>query len=256
MAELNRLWRLAATAFSFALFGIGGLCCSLLLVPPLRLWPGTPLAKRRRGQALVHRLFRLFVGLMAGLGVLRYRVSGTQQLIGLQGHVVVANHPSLIDVVLLLALLPNSNCVIKGSLLRNPLIRQILLAAGFIPNSLPAEHFLARCQQVLSEGDNLIIFPEGTRTTPGQPFKLQRSAAQISLRCGAPLLPVTIRCTPTTLTKAEPWYRIPRQQPLFRLDVASSLALPTLLEQQPESATARGLTRCIEQIFLQELAKP
>lgn len=256
MAKANRAWRLFGTAFSFSFFGLGGLLCSLLIVPPLRLLPGSELAKRRRGQRLVNRLFRLFVATMAGLGVLRFEVNGRGRLTGLSGHVVVANHPSLIDVVLLLSLLPHSNCVIKGSLLRNPLIRQILLAAGFIPNSLAPEQFLARCQQVLDEGDNLIIFPEGTRTTPGQPMRLQRSAAQVMLRCAKPMLAVTIRCTPTTLTKAEPWYRIPLQQPLFRMDIGTSTDLPELRQVAVEPLTARGLTRHLEHIFAEELAKP
>lgn len=193
---------------------------------------------------------------MRRLGVVSVQLQGEAATVGLEGHVVVANHPSVLDIVLLLAQLPASNCVIKGSLLRNPLLRQILLAADFIPNHLSPEQFLARCQQVLHEGDNLVIFPEGTRTTPGQPVKLQRSAAQICLRSGAPLLAVTIHCTPAIWSKGMPWYRIPPRRPLFRLKVNNRITLPALIEQQPEAATARGLTRYIEQIFLQELAKP
>jgi 1-acyl-sn-glycerol-3-phosphate acyltransferase len=54
-----------------------------------------------------------------------------------------------------------------------------------------------------------VIFPEGTRTTPGQPLKLQRGAANIAVRGGLDVTPVRISCTPLTLGKGEKWYRVP-----------------------------------------------
>ncbi|WP_164570717.1 lysophospholipid acyltransferase family protein, partial [Pseudomonas viridiflava] len=75
----------------------------------------------------------------------------------------------------------------------------------------------------LQGGQTLIIFPEGTRTQPGQPPAFHRGAAAIALRGASMITPVTIKVSPTTLTKAEPWYRIPQRRVHFTLHVGADI---------------------------------
>ncbi|MCD2476569.1 1-acyl-sn-glycerol-3-phosphate acyltransferase, partial [Staphylococcus aureus] len=62
------------------------------------------------------------------------------------------------------------------------------------------------CIASLRAGNNLIIFPEGTRTTPGRPVQLQRGAANIAIRGRCDMTPVHIRCSPPALSKELPWW--------------------------------------------------
>ena len=77
----------------------------------------------------------------------------------------------------------------------------------------------------LRRGETLIMFPEGTRTTPGRAPVFHRGAANVALRAARSVTPVYIRCEPTTLTKAERWYRIPLRRPRFTLIVGEDLDL-------------------------------
>ena len=73
--------------------------------------------------------------------------------------------------------------------------------------------------QRLKQGHSLILFPEGTRTVPGEPLNFKAGAAAVAVRAGARCLPVLIECTPTTLTKAERWYQVPDERVLYTLRI-------------------------------------
>jgi 1-acyl-sn-glycerol-3-phosphate acyltransferase len=215
------LWRFAGTAFSFAMFGMGALLLSLTILPALRLLP------RTRGLYLSRRVLRrgmrLFVGLMRTLGVLTYEIRGGDRL-GQRRQLIVANHPTLIDAVFLIAFTPQACCVAKRAMFRNPLTRSVVAAAGYISNESTAE-MIESAAAALAEGQCLIMFPEATRTRSGEPLAFHRGAANVALRAAAQVTPVFIRCEPLTLIKAEPWYRIPPRRPHFSLVTGEDLPL-------------------------------
>ena len=242
----NRLdygWRLLGTGFSFACFGLGGVLLSLSLFPLIRLVSPDKDTTRRRIQRAMHHTFRLFLWQLTTLGVISYEVSGGQRL-ARQGRLIVANHPSLIDVVLLIAVLPEVDCIVKQALWRNPFLRWPVAWADYIPNNDSAEQLVESAAANLRAGRSLIVFPEGTRTVPGQPLSMQRGAARIALAAGVEVLPVTIVCQPTTLTKAEPWYRIPPRRPHWRLVAGEPLPASDYTPVgMPEALAARRLTQ-------------
>lgn len=215
------LWRLVFTGISFALFGVGGLVLRLVVFPVLNLLPATKVRKRQRVRAVISGAFRYFVEFMRLSGVLTYSIKGIERL-GQPGQMVIANHPSLIDVVVLISCIRDANCVVKESLWHNPFMRGPIRAAGYISNDGSIE-MLEAAAQVLKDGQTLIIFPEGTRTTPGQPPNFHRGAAAIALRGAKMITPVRISVIPTTLTKAEPWYSIPSRRMHFSLEVGEHI---------------------------------
>lgn len=214
-------WRFVGTALSFAVFGLGAVILSVTVLPLLRLLPAARC--RRLSRALLQRGMRGFVGFMRLLGVLTYEFRGHERL-GQPGQLIVANHPTLIDVVFLLAFTPQAGCVVKHAMFRNLLTRSAVSATGYISNE-PTANMIEGAAAALREGQALIMFPEGTRTSVGEPLVLHRGAANVAVRAAAEVTPVYIRCQPVTLTKSEPWYRIPPRRPHFTLVVGKNLPL-------------------------------
>ncbi|MGK9065893.1 lysophospholipid acyltransferase family protein [Stutzerimonas chloritidismutans] len=245
-------WRLIATALSFALFGLGGLCLRLIVFPLLSLLPGNALLQRQRARQTVSRLFWLFVQFMYRSGVLTYEVDGAERL-GRPGQLIIANHPSLIDVVVLIGLIRDANCVVKQSLWDNPFTRGPIRAAQYISNNGSAD-MLDEAARALQKGQTLIIFPEGTRTTPGQAPQFHRGAASIALRGATRVTPVVITVTPTTLTKAEPWYRIPARRFHIHLRVGHDIDPQTFAAGGAAPIASRRLNDHLHQHFIKELA--
>lgn len=250
-AQLGRSWRILATGLSFAAFGIGGLLLRVCVFPLLSLCIRAPEQRKRVARATVSASFRAFVGLMHGLGVLRYQIVGAERL-QRRGQLILANHPTLIDTVFLIALVPNADCIVKGALLSNPFTRGPVRAAGYICNDRGPE-LVDDCIAALRAGSNLIIFPEGTRTTPGAALALKRGAANIAVRGERAVTPVVIHCDPPTLGKGNKWWQVPARRPHFRIDVRDDIAAATFCREQPsEVVAARRLTDHLQQFFMKE----
>jgi 1-acyl-sn-glycerol-3-phosphate acyltransferase len=158
---------------------------------------------------------------MKSLGLLTVEVHGVERL-RTTGYLVIANHPSLIDVVFLVSLMPQVDCIVKRGLWQNPFLRWPVLWASYIPNS-EGEALVQDCAATLKRGNSLLVFPEGTRTVPGQPMRMQRGAAHIALAAGVDILPITITCTEPMLTKGYGWNRAPRRRPHFCIRVGEPI---------------------------------
>ena len=205
---LDRAFRGVWTALCFALFGLGAAVLGTLIMPLIGLFVWSAEARERIARWWITVGLRAFIAIMDWVG-LDYEVQGLHRAPA-RGGLIIANHPSLIDVVFLLALFPGADCVVKRALWSNPFTMLIVRFARYIPND-DTETMLATAVDRLRSGRRLILFPEGTRTVPGQPLDFKRGAAVVALKAGADVVPVRIDVSPTTLTKAEPWYAIPER---------------------------------------------
>jgi 1-acyl-sn-glycerol-3-phosphate acyltransferase len=250
MRSINYYWRLLATGYNFAFFGIGGFLLALTLLPLVRMWPGTLQKKNERARRLVRRTFAYFVWQMRVTGVISVELENIERLKGSDGQLIIANHPTLIDVVLLVSLLPRSCCVVKGALFRNPLLKGVVRATGYINNDTEPDELLRNCRETLAAGYSIVVFPEGTRTQPGQPLRFQRGASHIAVRCGADIVPVTIDCDPPMLRRGERWYQIPSRRAHLRISARDKLSVAALIGDcvTPSLATRR-LNRHLENYY-------
>jgi len=234
------------TGLSFVCFGLGAVLLGFTVWPILRL--STTNARRgiARVQRAVSRSMRAFLWLMTSVGVISYEVRGLEKLRE-RGQFVVANHPSLIDVVILVSLMPEVDCIVKQALWRNVFLRWPVYWAGYISNAT-GEGLVAACAAALKEGRSLLVFPEGTRTRPGEPISLQRGAAQIALATPADLRPVTITCDPIMLFKGTPWYRVPARAGHYVISVGDPIPVGAFLAAgEPQPLAARHLTQALTQ---------
>lgn len=244
ISTLNRLWRIAMTGFCFALFGLGGLLLSVVWFNILLVFVWDNARRRRIARRSIAASFRLFLTVTRVLGVLDYQMNGVDILRQERGCLVVANHPTLIDYVLLASVMPETDCLVKSALLKNPFLSGVVRAADYLVNS-QADALLPASQQRLAQGDTILIFPEGTRTRPGETMTLQRGAANIAVRCGSDIRVVTIHCNQRMLDKESKWYQVPPTKPLFTVEVRERVKIDHFYDanlQEPALA-ARQLNR-------------
>jgi len=246
---VNRGWRVLVTGLCFAVFGLGGLVVRCVVYPALLLGVRQPVRRQYLSQAVIHHSFRWFVALMRFVGVLSYEVRGMERL-QRRGLLILANHPSLIDVVFLISFVRHADCIVKAALARNPFTRGPITAAGFITNSGGPE-LLDDCLHSLQAGNNLIIFPEGTRTPLQGRVRLQRGAAHVAVKGRIAITPVHIHSSLPMLTKGTPWWQVPLRKPHFTIEVREDIAVVPFCETAPsEVLAARQVTEHLsEQLF-------
>lgn len=240
---INRRWRLLMTAFCFALFGLGGLMLSIVWFNLLLLVIRDKKYRRSLARRSITFSFRVFLSIAKFTGALDYRIDGAATLREETGCLVVANHPTLIDYVLLASVMPETDCIVKSALLSNPFLSGVVKAADYLINS-QSETLLAHCQQRLDAGDTVLIFPEGTRTIPGESPVLQRGAANIAVRCGCDLRVVHIQCSQNLLAKQSKWYHIPPEKPFFHVIAKDKINITDFYnDAQIPSVAARQLNQ-------------
>jgi 1-acyl-sn-glycerol-3-phosphate acyltransferase len=233
----NRWWRVAATGLSFALFGIGGLLLGLVVFPLLLVAIRHQRRRAAVARTVIHHLFRAFVAMMCLLGVCRVTVLHRERL-QRRGLLILASHPSLIDVVFLMSLVRDADCIVKAALARNPFTRGPVRAAGYVFND-SGPGLIDDCVASVRSGNNLIVFPEGTRTPADVALgRLQRGAANLAVRGALPITPVRITCEPRMLGKGIKWWRVPPAAGNFVIEVGEDMPIADHLAAEGAQALA------------------
>ncbi len=191
----------------FVIFGIGALGLGGLIFPIFLLVSRNKSRQRKLLAKSVHVSWRGFVWLMTAMRLISVKCSDKKRLRNLHGHIVVANHPSLIDVVILISLIPDCVCVVKQSLFNNFWVKWVIRKI-YLNSDMPADEFIKRGTDFLQNGYNIVIFPEGTRTVANRKIRLHRGFAYLHIESKCPILPIHIENNPPILGKKQPWYDV------------------------------------------------
>ncbi len=161
--KLNFLWRLFATGLGFLLFGSGGIILCLTIFPLIVLFNKDKYKRSERVRSTISFIFNLYLSIFEFLCILKIETKGLERLKNMKGKLLICNHPSLLDVVIITSRIKNAQCLVNSKLWSNPFIGLIVRSACYIRNDIHPQFFLEECKQILVHGENIIIFPEGTR---------------------------------------------------------------------------------------------
>jgi 1-acyl-sn-glycerol-3-phosphate acyltransferase len=247
-----RTWHFVASAAGFALFGLGGIVLPLFAFPVLRMLPGSREQRELRCQRAVHWCFRIYLVILEALGVVRIQVVGAEAL-RQPGQLVVANHPTLLDAVFLISLMPQADCVAKQATWSNPFMRGVVTSTGYLSNDLGGE-LVDACAERLASGRSLLLFPEGTRSPKGGLGPFQRGAVHVALRSEKPLRTVLLTCSPPALTRGRKWYQMPTRRLAITVDARGSLDPADLLEAgMSRGMAARRVSAALRDFYAKKL---
>ena len=125
----------------------------------------------RLGRRAIHSGMRCYLGWLEMIGACDFDLSALDRLRDRGALILIANHPVLIDAPLIVSRLPNVVCVMKTSLLNNPLLGAAARLARYVPGE-PVVGMVLTAVESLRDGNQLLLFPEATRTSrqPIDPF--------------------------------------------------------------------------------------
>ncbi len=135
----------------------------------------------------------------------RVRFEGRDRLPWRGAAVIVANHLSLVDILVLSGLYRPFKWVSKSSIFRVPFIGWNMSLNGYVPITRGAtdsvRRMMARCRELLAEGSPVLLFPEGTRSADGRLQPFRDGAFRMARAAGVPVIPVALSGTHETLPK-------------------------------------------------------
>lgn len=202
-------WRLYAPTAMISGLGALTLMCAAWLpfASALHL-----LMPRKSGSAVgrfaIHLGTRFYLGLLQRFCGCRFDLTELKSLKRQGPLIIAANHPSLLDALLLVSQLPNATCIMKATLMDNVLFGGAARLASYIRNESSIE-LLMRSGDELRQGAQLVIFPEGTRTIHSPVNPILSGTGMIAIRSGVPVQTVLIEFSSPYLGKAWPLFRPP-----------------------------------------------
>jgi len=159
-----------------------------------------------RGRYIVGYVFRRIGPAMATLNPLwRFRYSGIMPQNPRHPYVVVSNHESFADILLISHLPWEMKWLSKAELFRIPIMGWMMWLAGDIPVKRgfgpSAVEAMERCRKALRQRVSVMIFPEGTRSKTAELLPFKDGAFRLAIEAGVPILPLALSGTGTALPK-------------------------------------------------------
>jgi 1-acyl-sn-glycerol-3-phosphate acyltransferase len=206
-----------------------------------------PLLPRRWGTAFgrlgIMAGFRSFAWILAASGAYRLDLRAIDALRDEPPVVLVPNHPSLIDALLILTRHPNLTCVMKKELLRNIFLGAGSRLARYIPSGQPRQ-MIKECVAELGRGGVVLLFPEGTRTRRVPLNPLTGSVGVIAKQARVPVQMLIIETDSPYLSKGWPLLRVPSLPITYRVRLGKRFDPPR---------NAAALVEELEREFITEL---
>ncbi len=198
---MTRLLRSLASIWTWTV-----LVLSVLIIFPLMLLTRLATAPFDRGRYAAGRLWRYAGIIPAALNPLwHFRCSGARITDPRRPYVVVSNHESLADILLISHLPWEMKWLSKAELFRIPLLGWMMQLAGDVPIRRgfgpSAVEAMAQCRAALANHVSVMIFPEGTRSATGDLLPFKDGAFRLAIDAGVPILPLAVSGTRNALAK-------------------------------------------------------
>ena len=246
-----RLYRSIATVFVFLMFSVGAVTLGTVVNLIIELIVRNKDKKQQILRYLVKKSFQFIVRICSIFSVFKVKFRNIDLLEQKHGYVIISNHPTLADYLILYSRLNNSTTVMVADKLNRTFMRKIICNMGYVSNNVDAE----KITTILSDSDNILIFPEGTRTRNSKYLKFHRGAVNFSIRNQMPIIPIFIKCSePTFLSDKFFNWKAPETIPVFSISVGNVIDYRNLINtNEPTSIQIRKLNNYLEKLYNREI---
>ena len=221
--------------FCFFIFGIGAVILNFLLFPFIK-------NNKELCSDIIHNTWKFFVNLMMFLKLFRLDVKKLEKI---ENKVIVSTHPSFIDIVILIALIPRSTCFVKKELAHNPILKN-LVTSIFITNEVELDELKSESKKMLDRGFNVIIFPSGIRHRRDEFPKIRKGASLVALNAGKNIVPVKVFSDRDFLFINQPFYAVSDRCVNFEIEQMREINIADFIGES-QIITKQRLTHKIEE---------
>lgn len=165
--------------FSFAIFGLGAVVLNFTLFPIAKLFIKDKDLLYFYSD-IIHSTWAWFIKLIISLGIINLDIKDLEKIKQIRNCVVVSTHPSFIDIVILIGLIPRTTCIVKSALIKNPILSN-LIKSIFILKDETLDNIKLHTKKMLDRGFNVVIFPSGIRHRKNEYPKIHKGAATIAI---------------------------------------------------------------------------
>jgi len=244
MKLLGIMLRTVLTAYGFVQFAVQVLWLSKWVMPRVMRQNQATIEKRMNALLHAHKHVLLYLKTLEKLGLISFKFVGIPIK---EPALVVANHPSLLDFIILLKDFPNAVCLFKKQTHRNPVLADFVKVAAYIEGMDgtrgASKRIIDECCDRWGEGHRIVVFPEGTRSISNVSLGRFRSTVfYAAIQANVKIQPVVIYCEPLFLGKQQAWMDFPKRKNYMTIEYLKPIDLATFSEAELTSQALADLT--------------
>lgn len=178
---------------------------------------------------LIHFMWeKVLLNLIKGTKLIKLQIKNFDEIKSIKNKVIVATHPSFIDIVILIGLIPRTTCFVKSALSKNFLLSNIINSI-FIPDDVDIEELKNKSKNMLDLGFNVVIFPSGIRHRKNEYPKLKKGASLIALNAHKNISPIKLYSDGEFMFIHKPIYDVDKSTVIFHLEKLDDINIDNYL---------------------------
>lgn len=238
-----RLYRSLITVFMFCFFGIGGVFVRYFIFPFQK--------NKSENYKTLQQAWNFFIFLMEFFKLIKLNVSDIEKIKNIKNSIIVSTHPSFIDVVILMSIIPNSTCFVAGKIRKNPFFKG-MAELLFINEDDEIENWLNDAKNKMDEGLNIIIFPMGKRHKENEHLRIRRGASLIAEKTKKNMVLISIKEDVPYLQRSQAFYDAGDRVVNFSIKYLCELKIEEYIKKYDNEVDFRtNLTKKIGEILYQ-----
>ena len=226
----------------FIFFGLGALFVRYFVFPFQKV--------KIKQYEMLQKMWQLFVAIIEKIKIIKVEVNNLEKIKNIKNSIIVSTHPSFIDIIILISIIPHSTCFVAKKLANNPFLKGMVDLLFIVEED--TEKWLSKCLDKLNSGLNVIIFPMGRRHEKDEYPKIKRGTSLIAQCCEKDIIMLDIQTNIRFLKKNQPVYEAGDSPILYTIKYLGEINTKEYLKKYSDSVTFKTeITKLIKECLYQ-----
>lgn len=244
MLLVIRFIRSVLVLLSFVIFGIGAIFLNFIIFPMANFF-----LKDKQllyfYSDIIHNTWKWFVRILIFFKIIKLNITDLDNIKQIKQKIIVATHPSFIDILILIALIPRTTCIVKYSLSKNPILFN-LVNSIFIMEDESLEKLKEHTKKMIDNGFNVVIFPMGIRHRRNEFPKIKKGAATIAMNANSNIVVLKYYTDFDFLFISQPVYEAGEKAVTYDLSYVGEIDVKSMLQNsENEIVIKKNITKMI-----------
>lgn len=226
MIKIKELYRSFVLISLFVFFGLGALV--------LRYCVFSFEKDNKKNYKTLQKSWEFMVWLLSVTGIIDLRVEDVERLKSIKNSIIVSTHPSFVDIVILMSIIPYSTCFVAEKLSKNPFFKGMVKLLFIFEGK---DSWLNDAKQMLDNGLNVIMFPMGTRHRKTEFPRIRRGASLLAQKTGKNIVMLNLEQSFDFLQIHQPFYEAGSEPVVYNLRYLGEIKTEDYINIYPDEVT-------------------
>ncbi len=231
--KIKNLIRNSILVFAFLIFGIGALLVRYCVFPFQKLFVKKGENEKIMYLETLQKTWKFIIGLLKVTKIIEVNAD-IDKLRNIKNKIIVSTHPSFIDIVILISIIPHSTCFVAEKLAKNPFFKGMVELLFILEGG---ENWEKTASAMISDGINIIIFPMGSRHKNDETPKIRRGTALLALKSKKNIEILNIKTSSAFLQGGQPFYQAGCEPVKYDISYIGEINTEEFIQKYPDEVT-------------------